>query len=90
MSSVSNYLRKSIEKAAQEFVRSVFDDMAIGHPDELTSEWLMSIHPELDAEEAELYRMFCKRHTIVFRGCYGHGEIMWPMWQEFKAEIHSL
>lgn len=81
---------KDIERAARELVTSWMDNMAVGHPDEVTVEWLMSKHPELDAEEAEEYRLFCMRNTIVFRGCYGDGGKMWPQWQAFKAEIRAL
>jgi hypothetical protein len=44
----------------------------------------------LTKEEAEEYRLFCKRSTIVFKGCYGDGSKMWPKWNAFKAEIASL
>ena len=87
---MNDKIEKAIRKAAEACARDFFENLAAGHPDELTSEWLMSIHPELDAEEAELYLLFCKRHTITFRGCYGQGKTMWPKWKAFKAEIASL
>lgn len=82
--------RKEIERKAREFVTEWVENMAVGHPDEITAAWLMEKHPGLSAEEAEEYRLFCRRSTIVFRGCYGEGQIMWPRWQAFKAEIASL
>lgn len=60
------------------------------HRKRITAEWLMSIHLELDEDEAELYRQFCQRNTIVFQACYGDGTIMWPKWQAFNEEIKSL
>lgn len=81
---------REIRKAAQAFASSFFENMAVGHPDEITAAWLQEMHPELDAEEAELYRQFCKSQTCVFRGCYGDGSIMWPAWKAWIAELKSL
>ena len=90
MSELNDKIMRAIAKEAEKLARDFFDSMAIGHPDELTAARLMELHPELDAEEAELYRLFCKQHTITFCGCYGQGQIMWPKWQAFKAEIQAL
>ena len=79
-----------IRRQARDFATKLFDNMAVGHPDEITAEWLMTMHPELSAEEAEEYHQFCQRSTIVFRGCYGEGSTMWPRWKAFKAEIASM
>lgn len=79
-----------IRRQARDFATKLFDNMAVGHPDEITAAWLMEKHPELSAEEAEEYRLFCQRSTIVFRGCYGDGGIMWPRWQAFKDEIAGM
>lgn len=81
---------QQIRNAARDLVTELFDNAAVGHPDEVTVLWLMQQHPELSADEAEEYRLFCQRNTIVFRGCYGDGSIMWPRWQAFKAEIAGL
>jgi hypothetical protein len=56
----------------------------------ITSEWLMSKHPELNEQDADDYRAFCEAHTICLKECYGEGEIMWPKWNEFQLEIASL
>jgi hypothetical protein len=82
--------RRDIEAKARDLVNDWMDNMAVGHPDEITAEWLMEQHPELDAEEAEEYRLFCMRNTFVFRGCYGDGSRLWPLWQAFKNEIKGL
>jgi hypothetical protein len=82
--------RKDIERKAREFVTDLMDNMAEGHPDEITAQWLMEIHPELNAEEAEEYRLFLMRNTFVFRGCYGDGSRWWPRWLSLTAEIKSL
>lgn len=81
---------RAIRRKAREWVNDWMDNAAVGHPDEITSAWLMEVHPSLIAEEAEEYRRFCQRSTIVFKGCYGDGSIMWPKWNAFKAEIASL
>lgn len=83
-------IEHEIRRQARDFATKLFDNMAVGHPDEITAEWLMSKHPELSAEEAEEYRLFCQRSTIVFRGCYVDGAIMWPKWTAFKAEIAGM
>jgi hypothetical protein len=51
----------------------------------LTVPYLMKMHPKLTLNEAYEYLEFCKSHTIYLKGCYGHGQIMYPKWQEFKA-----
>ena len=79
-----------IRRHAKEVAQDMMENLAVGHRDEITVPWLMEMHPELDAEEAEEYRMFCKRNTIVYRGCYGEGQKMWPLWQAFKEEIAGL
>lgn len=81
---------RTIRQHAREVARDIFENLAVGHHEEITAEWLMQMHPSLNAEEAEEYRLFCKRSTITFKGCYGDGSIMWPKWNAFKAEIASL
>lgn len=59
-------------------------------PDErlLTSSYLMELHPELKDSEASSYLVFCNQNTIRFRGCYGKGEIMYPLWIEHKKQLN--
>ena len=82
--------RKDIKRMVRELATDWMDNIAKGHPDEITAKWLMEMHPELDPEEAEEYRLFLMRNTFIFRGCYGNGAIWWPRWLAFKAEIRSL
>lgn len=82
--------KQEIHSKARDLVTSWMDNLAVGHVDEITAAWLMEMHPELDAEEAEEYRLFLMRNTFVFRGCYGNGSHWWPRWLAFKAEIKSL
>ena len=77
-------------KEARDFARKFFETMADGKHDAITADWLRERHPELSSEEAEEYRVFCRSHTIVFRECYGDGQIMWPKWVALKNEIASL
>lgn len=70
----------SIKEEAHNFATNLLQNIAVGHNDEITTEWLMEKHPTLTKEEAEQYRLFCKQKTIVFKCCYGSGEIMWPKW----------
>lgn len=79
--------KKQIEQAASEFAQNFFNNIANGHPDEITTDWLLSKHPDLDPDLAEEYRLFCKSNTIVFKGCYGDGEIMWPKWQKMRYKM---
>jgi len=81
---------RQIRREAQNFARLMWESMSKDHPDEITSAWLMEKHPELTPEEAEEYRLFCKANTIVFKGCYGDGSIMWPRWVAFREEIAAL
>lgn len=83
-------MTRPLAALARDTVREFMENAAVGHPDEITTEWIMEQHPSLDKEDAEEYRLFCKRSTIVFKGCYGDGSIMWPKWNAFKAEIASL
>lgn len=69
-----------IRKAASDFAAHLLENIAVGDKDEITSDWLMEKHPTLSKDEADRYRLFCKSKTIVFKGCYGDGEIMWPKW----------
>lgn len=54
------------------------------HPEKITVAWLRTKHPELGRIEAESLRRFCEKKTIVFKGCYGNGEIMYKQWREAK------
>ena len=69
-----------IRKSASDFAAHLLENIAVGHKEEITSDWLMEKHPALSKEEAEKYRLFCKSKTIVFKGCYGSGDIMWQKW----------
>lgn len=87
---MSNRDENTIEHHAREWAREFFENASVGHHDEITTEWLMEKHPELRRDDAEEYRQFCKRNTIVFRDCYGDGQIMWPQWMAFnrRATTH--
>lgn len=78
------------EEAARDFAYKFFDTWADNDPDRITVEWLISKHPELSAQEAEVYRLFCRWHTISLRSCYGQGQIMYPKWKAWLAEVASL
>lgn len=69
-----------IEDSATNLSDRLLDLFTAIHNDKITSDWLIEKHPILSKDEAEKYRLFCKSHTIVLKGCYGEGEIMWPLW----------
>lgn len=73
-----------IRAKARELASRLMKIMAIDNQDEITSDWLIEKHPELSKDEAEKYRLFCREKTIVFKDCYGDGEIMWPKWLAFR------
>jgi hypothetical protein len=63
---------------------------AKGHPDEITAEWLMHLHSDLDVQDAEIYRQFLAKNTIVFRGCYGDGEHWWNKWKLANDDLREI
>jgi hypothetical protein len=63
-------MTRTLAALARDTVRDFMENAAVGHPDEITTEWLMELHPSLTKEEAEDYRLFCKRSTIVFGTMY--------------------
>lgn len=53
------------------------------HPEGLLNvEYLITKHPELNNQQAESLLRFSKEKTIVYKGCYGDGSIMFPMWEK--------
>jgi len=52
------------------------------NPDELTTKYLISVHPELNKVQAALLLKFSKENTIDLKSCYGDGSIIYPKWKE--------
>lgn len=89
--SVNRFIAKQVADMMDRLDESLNAYYAAFNPEGMvTAEWLMEKHPELTPEEAEEYRLFCKANTIVFKGCYGDGSIMWPLWVSFREEIAAL
>lgn len=83
---VKVYKLQNVSDLVTKLVNDIFtidEDAEIETSSLITVEWLMQLHPELDPEQAEEYRRFCRSKTIVFKECYGDGSIMWPKYQEF-------
>lgn len=50
-------------------------------PDKITSEWLKTIHPQINDEQAESLLKFCHDNTIRYQECYGRGESLFEKWK---------
>lgn len=54
----------------------------------ISPEYLSELHG-MSKDESELYYLFCRKHTIRFKECYGHGQIMMPLWNKEKIEAED-
>ncbi len=48
---------------------------------QLTTDYLMELHPELNKEEAEDLKQYASSLTIRLKECYGDGSIIYPKWK---------